>query len=98
MQRIIGNRAERAERTKTKQAAADWMTAEEIGKHFHMTGDAVRIMLSELGYGCKESLKPTKEALHTGMARRFRHHGRTIFKWNRKEVMPIVVDAMKTNV
>lgn len=95
MDRIVGNRAERAERTKTSQAAHDWLTAEELGKHLNMSGDGVRELLMELGYGCRESKKPTKDAFHKKLARRYRHGGKTRYKWSRKEILPVLLDATR---
>jgi hypothetical protein len=88
MTHVIGGRASKADRTHTKHHEAEWLTVQEIGKHLNLSVNTVKEMLIKAGYGCKESKKPNSEALRTGYARQFRHHGRKIFKWNRKMVIP----------
>lgn len=95
MNRVIGNRAERAERSKTRQIGADWMTAEEIGKHVNRSGDTVREKLCELGYGCKVSKKPTQDSFDKNLARMYRHKGKKKYKWSKKEILPIMVSSFK---
>lgn len=95
MTHVIGGRAGRAERSHTSQSEADWLTAEELGKHLNLSANAVKDTLVEMGHKCKEAKKPKEEALRTGLAREFRHHGRKIFKWNRKIVLPELRNYIK---
>jgi len=96
MTHVIGGRASKADRNHTKHHEAEWLTVHELGKHLNLSVNAVKEVLIKSGHGCKESKKPTSEALHTGYARQFRHHGRKIFKWNRKMVIPEIKDYLKS--
>lgn len=96
MSHIVDGRSSRAERNHTSQAEADWLTAEELGKHLNLSGTAVRELLVKLGHGSLEAKKPTEKAFSTGLARRFTSHGKHIFKWNRKAILPELKDANRT--
>lgn len=97
MTHVIDGRPGRADRNHTKHSETEWLTAEEIGKHINLSANAVKEILVTLGYGCKEAKKPNETALKIGMARQFRHHGRKIFKWNRKDVIPEIKDYLKNS-
>lgn len=96
MTHVISGRASRAERSHAKHHEAEWLTVQEIGKHLNLSVNAIKEILINSGHGCKESKKPNSEALRTGYARQFRHHGRKIFKWNRKMVIPEIKDYLKS--
>lgn len=88
MTHVIDGRAGRSDRGHTAHNAHEWLTAEEIGKQLNLSTNAVKDILVKAGHKCKEAKKPKEEALRIGLAREFRHHGRKIFKWNRKAVIP----------
>lgn len=94
MTHVIGGRAGRAERSHSGQHGHDWMTIEEIGKQLNLSANAVKDILVNAGHKCREAKKPKEEALRIGLAREFRHHGRRIFKWNRKIVIPEIQDYL----
>lgn len=87
MNRIVGNRAERASRSKTSQAKHDWLTAEQIGEHFGRSGDTIRGILCDMKLGCAESKKPTEESFKTHLARKYRSNGKTLYKWHRSIIL-----------
>lgn len=93
MNRIVGNRAERASRSKTTQIKHDWLTAEQIGEHFSRNGDTVRQILCDMKLGCSESKKPTEESFRTNLARKYRSNGKTLYKWNRS-VIPLIKEHL----
>lgn len=96
MTHVIGGRAGRAERNHTRHHEAEWLTVHEMSKQLHLSVNAIKEILIKAGHGCKESKKPTSEALKTGYARQFRHHGRKIFKWNRKMVIPEIKEYISS--
>lgn len=89
MKRVIGNRAERANRSKTSQAKHEWLTAEQLGEHFQRSGDTIRQILCEMKLGCMESKKPTTESFKTNLARKYKSNGKTLYKWNRSVLLLI---------
>jgi hypothetical protein len=94
MTHVIDGRAGRAERSHSSQGGHEWLTAEELGKHLNMSANAVKDILVEAGHKCREAKKPKEEALRIGLAREFRHHGRKIFKWNKRAVIPEIQDYL----
>lgn len=78
----------------TAQAKQTWLTAEEIAKAFHSTAEKVNESLYHLGYACRDSKKPTDESFRIKMARKFRAHGRDLYKWNRKLVLPELKEVL----
>lgn len=87
MTHIIGGRSATADRSHAKHSEADWLTVEDIGKQLSLSARAVNISLIEMGYRCKEAKKPKDVAIKKGIVRQFRHHGRSICKWNRKIIL-----------
>lgn len=70
------------------QAKHEWLTAEDLAKVFHTSSERVKEALYHLGYACRDSKKPTETAFRIKMARKFHAHGRDLYKWNRKMVLP----------
>lgn len=86
--RVIGNHPAKAERSKTSQAQADWLSADDLARHFHTSIENVKEALYDLGHACRDSKKPTQESLRIGVARLFKAHGKDLYKWDRKTVVP----------
>lgn len=92
MTHLIGGRPAAADRSHVKRHEADWLTAEEIGKHLNLSTRVINESLIELGYRCKEAKKPKEVAIKNGIARQFKHHGRNTCKWNRKIILQEIKD------
>lgn len=94
MSQILGHGI-KSDRSKTSQAKKCWLTAEELGEQIHRNSDNVRSMLYEIGLGCKEAKKPKEEAVRKNMVRIYQHHGKEIYKWNAKVIIPLLREHMK---
>lgn len=97
MTHVIDGRSGRADRNHTRQVETEWLTAEELGRHLNLSANAIREILARMGHKCQEAKKPTKTAFKTGLARQFHHHGKKIFKWNRKEILPEIKEYLKVH-
>ncbi len=84
-------KSDRTHRSIRYKESRDWLTAEDMARILHTSSHNIREKLSEMGYGCKVSMKPTKEAFRKKLVKQHRTNGKVVYKWSKSKVFREVV-------
>lgn len=92
---FTNTKSDRTHRSIRYKESRDWLSAEDMARILHTSSHRIRETLSDKGYGCKVSMKPTKEAFRKNLVKKHRSNGKTIYKWSKHKVFREIVDEFQ---